>query len=108
MHPNNEFTSEVDGLTEAVSIPAKTSQYKAKQAWQSPEKASAYRVSRESKHYTRYHREERIVSEWLSDLPPQAWVLDVPCGSGRFIPLLTALGFQYVGADFSRAMILEA
>ena len=83
-------------------------QYKAKQTWQSPEKAAAYRVSRDPSRFMRYDREEKIVGGWLADLPAQALVLDAPCGTGRFIPLLTACGFRYVGADFSCAMIHEA
>ena len=83
-------------------------QYKAKQSWQSPEKAAAYRVSRDPSKFTRYDREEKIIKSWLADLPAQALVLDVPCGTGRFIPLLTSKGFRYTGADFSRAMIQEA
>ncbi len=91
-----------------MSTSSPPGQYKAKQSWQSPEKAAAYRISRDPSQFTRYDREERIIKSWLADLPAQALVLDVPCGTGRFIPLLTAKGFRYTGADFSRAMIQEA
>jgi len=80
----------------------------AKQAWQSPGKAAAYRQSRDPMQSTRYNREDKIVSDWLADLPARAVVLDVPCGTGRFISLLGAGEFRYVGADFSLAMIKEA
>jgi ubiquinone/menaquinone biosynthesis C-methylase UbiE len=91
-----------------VSTSTSPGQYKAKQSWQSPEKAAAYRVSRDPSQFTRYDREEKIIKEWLVGLPAQALVLDVPCGTGRFIPLLISKGFRYTGADFSRAMIQEA
>jgi ubiquinone/menaquinone biosynthesis C-methylase UbiE len=91
-----------------VSTSTPPGQYKAKQSWQSPEMAAAYRLSRDPSRFTRYDREEKIIKSWLADLPAQALVLDVPCGTGRFIPLLTSKGFRYTGADFSRAMIQEA
>ena len=91
-----------------MSVSTKSGRDKAKQAWQSPERAAAYRVSREPSQFTRYAREEQFVSDWLDDLPAQSLVLDVPCGTGRFIPLLTDCGLHYVGADFSLAMIHEA
>ena len=90
----------------STSIPP--GQYKAKQSWQSPEMAAAYRLSRDPSRFTRYDLEEKIIKSWLADLPAQALVLDVPCGTGRFIPLLTSKGYRYAGADFSRAMIQEA
>src|ERR1043166_1688865 len=83
-------------------------QYKAKQAWQSAEKAAGYRLSREPSRFKRYEREEKIVTHWLTGLGKGSLVLDVPCGTGRFIPMLTGRGFRYIGADFSGAMIQEA
>ena len=88
------------------SVPS--TQEKAKRTWQSPEKAAAYRVSRDPSKFPRYQRENEIVTDWVADLPAQAVVLDLPCGTGRFIPLLTGKGFRYVGGDFSQAMIQEA
>jgi ubiquinone/menaquinone biosynthesis C-methylase UbiE len=100
------FRSSVSG--EVANPCVLSTREKAKQTWQSPERAAAYRVSRDPSRFTRYEREERIVTQWLADLPARAMVLDLPCGTGRFIPLLTAKGFRYVGGDFSQAMIQEA
>ena len=91
-----------------MSAPPEPRPYKAKEAWQSPEKAAAYRVSREPTRFARYGREDQLMCRWLAGLPTGARVLDVPCGTGRFLPLLSALGFRYVGGDFSLAMIQEA
>ena len=67
---------------------------------------AAYRQSREPSQFTRYDHKETSVSGWLADLPAQ--VLDVPCGTGRFIPLLIGQGFHFAGAEFLLAMIWEA
>jgi SAM-dependent methyltransferase len=91
-----------------VSAPTQPGRYKAKDAWQSPEKAAAYRVSREPSQFARYEREQIFVRDNVADLPANALVVDVPCGTGRFIPFLTGRGFRYIGADFSTAMIKEA
>jgi len=82
--------------------------YPAKQTWQSSERAARYRVSRTPTRYTRYHREDAIITDWLSELPRGAVVLDCPCGTGRLLPVFAQMGLGYVGADFSRAMIAEA
>jgi SAM-dependent methyltransferase len=91
-----------------VRAPTEPRRYKAKDAWQSSEKAAAYRLSREPRRFTRYEREDQVIRGWLADLPRGARVLDMPCGTGRFIPLLCDRGFRYVGADVSLAMIEEA
>ncbi len=95
-------------LPDNVKTPAQSTQAKAKQTWQSPEKAADYRASRDPSRFKRYERENEVVTRWLADLGQGAWVLDLPCGTGRFIPLLDSKGFRYVGGDFSRAMIQEA
>ncbi|GIX49699.1 MAG: hypothetical protein KatS3mg131_3910 [Candidatus Tectimicrobiota bacterium] len=51
-------------------------------------------------------REQRLLAHLLRAwLPPQGPWLDVPCGYGRFAPLLARLGFTAVGADLSLAML---
>ena len=80
----------------------------AKHAWQSAEQASAYRRSRDPARFKRYYIEEKIVGDWLAALPAGALVLDIPCGTGRFVQTVLGRGFRYLGADFSGAMIEEA
>lgn len=82
--------------------------FPAKKTWQSPAKAARYRHSRKPGRYSRYFREEAILRRWLDDVPRMGRVLDVPCGTGRWIPTVAGLGFRYVGADISRAMLHEA
>jgi ubiquinone/menaquinone biosynthesis C-methylase UbiE len=70
--------------------------------------AAAYRRARHPNRYSRYFREEAIVIPWLEDLSKGASVLDVPCGTGRWISTMTGRGFRYTGADVSLPMAREA
>lgn len=83
-------------------------EYRAKSNWQSVAKAAAYKKSRDPSRYKRTSREDLIMGAWLDDLTPGSTVLDCPCGTGRFIPLITGKGFHYTGADISDAMMEEA
>jgi len=82
--------------------------FKARADWQSEGRAAAYRLARHPSQFSRYFREEAVVSPWLDDLDKNSRVLDVPCGTGRWIPTLTGRGFRYTGADVSQAMAREA
>jgi SAM-dependent methyltransferase len=82
--------------------------FPARANWRSPEMAAAYRRARHPDRYSRFYREEAIVSPWLDDLGRGACVLDVPCGTGRWISTLAGRGFRYTGADVSLAMAREA
>lgn len=82
--------------------------YPARSTWRSPEMAAAYRKSRHPSRYSRYFKEEAIVASWLDDLPRGAFVLDVPCGTGRWIATIAGRGYRYVGADVSCSMLREA
>ena len=82
--------------------------YPAKRCWQTQEAAARYRVSRLPANFKRFHLEETILHRWLDGLPSNALILDVPCGTGRFLPTLTSHGYRYLGADISEAMIAEA
>ncbi len=76
--------------------------------WQSPRSAEEYSASREPSHDRRYYHEEAIVNHWLDELPEGALILDVPCGSGRFVKTTINRHFRYVGGDISVAMIDQA
>ena len=82
--------------------------FRARRDWQSPEMAAGYRQARHPSRYARHFREEAIFVPWVADLPRGARVLDIPCGTGRWIPTLTGRGFRYVGADISPHMVREA
>ncbi len=58
---------------------------------------------------TRTHeRESHCVRAGLAGVPKGAHVLDLPCGTGRFEPLLAEMGFRVTGADSSPHMIEQA
>jgi ubiquinone/menaquinone biosynthesis C-methylase UbiE len=53
----------------------------------------------------RHQRIRRVIVEALTDLPEGSRILDLPCGTGRLLPLLLELGYRYVGADSSPHMV---
>jgi len=55
-----------------------------------------------------FNWEREITGELLADLPPGAEVLDVPVGTGRFIPVYRAAGLKVVGLDSSAEMLAQA
>lgn len=56
----------------------------------------------------KWQMEDVIVTSWLNELAPES-VLDVPVGTGRFIPLYEELGIEHViGLDISEDMLRKA
>ena len=49
-----------------------------------------------------------FVSRLVETCPPGGTVLDAPCGTGRYFPLVQAAGRQVVGADQSAGMLAQA
>lgn len=56
----------------------------------------------------RAQRELRCLETCLADIAPGCEVLDLPCGSGRFLPLLLERGYRVTAADCSPHMIDKA
>lgn len=52
--------------------------------------------------------EQAHIEDMLSDLMKGDWVLDIPCGTGRFIPFCQTKGLIYVGMDRSEDMLQQA
>jgi len=50
----------------------------------------------------------RIVAGIVASLPAGAPVLDIPCGTGKYFPMLLAAGMHVTGVDRSRAMLERA
>jgi cyclopropane fatty-acyl-phospholipid synthase-like methyltransferase len=50
--------------------------------------------------------------EWVARvlrlIPPGATVLDAPCGTGKYFPMLAAAGVRVAGADQSAGMLARA
>jgi ubiquinone/menaquinone biosynthesis C-methylase UbiE len=55
-------------------------------------------------------REKRCVTKALAlaKVAAGASVLDLPCGTGRLLPLLKKLGYKVTAADVSAAMVVQA
>lgn len=52
--------------------------------------------------------EQNHIEDMLSDLPTGSWVLDVPCGTGRFFKAYFDRGLLFVGVDRSEDMLQQA
>ena len=63
----------------------------------------AYRAKRESS--AKWKVEQKVIEGMLSDLPFGSWVLDIPCGEGRFFQFYHEKGFIYVGVDAEREQL---
>jgi cyclopropane fatty-acyl-phospholipid synthase-like methyltransferase len=48
------------------------------------------------------------VSRLMARLAPNSLVLDAPCGTGKYFPLVIAAGHRVVGADQSAGMLAQA
>ena len=68
--------------------------------------AAEYDLTRERRGIFRW--EEDVVRRLLEGLEPGARVLDVPVGTGRFLPVYLQLGLEVVGLDASADMLTEA
>lgn len=53
----------------------------------------------------RDRREQRAIARALNHVPAGARVLDLPCGTGRLLRLLTERGYRVTAVDASRAML---
>lgn len=52
--------------------------------------------------------EQRIIEEWLGELPDGATVLDAPMGTGRFMDICARKKFQLFGLDRQGDMLQQA
>jgi SAM-dependent methyltransferase len=53
----------------------------------------------------RWHEELRAVESIAAALPHASTILDIPCGTGRFFPILASHGHKVIGGDVSRDML---
>ena len=68
--------------------------------------ATGYDAKREES--PKWKAEQQIIEGMLSDLPRGAWVLDAPCGTGRFMQACADRDLIYRGLDISEDMIHQA
>jgi SAM-dependent methyltransferase len=52
--------------------------------------------------------QERWVARLLRTVPAGGTVLDAPCGTGRYFPMVAAAGLRVAGVDQSRGMLAQA
>lgn len=83
--------------------------YSARRAYDS-ESADDYEKIRFSGALGRYRwqRERKAVRELLKEIEPQSVLADIPCGIGRWWPLLSTRASGIVGVDISPAMLEKA
>jgi len=55
-----------------------------------------------------WEQEQAFVRDWIARLPAGAVVLDLPVGTGRFLPLFAGRGLEVHGFDISSDMVAEA
>lgn len=70
--------------------------------------AASYVIKKNHLDSSKNRREIRCIERALERLPAGASVLDIPCGSGRLEPMLTAKGFKVIAADYSEPMLEQA
>lgn len=68
--------------------------------------AHGYDAKREQS--PKWFLEQNIIEDMLSDLPKGSWVLDCPCGTGRFFGFYHKKGFIFRGIDRSVDMLRHA
>ena len=52
--------------------------------------------------------QKRILVDYLADLSPSADILEIGCGTGRFVSSLSKRGYRLTGIDVSEGMLREA
>lgn len=56
----------------------------------------------------KWAEEQRIIEDMLSDMNAGDWIVDIPIGTGRFIPFYEEKGFCWRGFDVSVDMLQQA
>ena len=56
----------------------------------------------------KWKNEQRIITGWLDELPEKTALMDIPVGTGRFIPYYEKRGFDWIGMDMSMDMLKES
>ena len=66
---------------------------------------AAEKYSRSLPGTTTHRREARCIRKALGELPRGSKVIDLPCGTGRLLPLLNNMGFHITASDSSKHMV---
>jgi ubiquinone/menaquinone biosynthesis C-methylase UbiE len=68
--------------------------------------ATGYDAKREQS--PKWIAEQKIIEGFLDDMPSGSWVIDAPCGTGRFFDFYDRKGFVVRGVDISADMLALA
>jgi cyclopropane fatty-acyl-phospholipid synthase-like methyltransferase len=84
-----------------------------RQAWLAERQAAVVAVyDAEAPAYDDNDYPSDVQREWVARalglIPPGGIVLDAPCGTGKYFPVVAAAGHQVVGADQSAGMLTQA
>ena len=84
-----------------------------RQAWLAERQAAVVAVyDAEAPAYDDNDYPSDVQREWVARalglIPPGGIVLDAPCGTGKYFPVVAAAGHQVVGADQSAGMLNQA
>lgn len=52
--------------------------------------------------------QRHVLVDYLTDLAPKANILELGCGTGRFLPFMSKCGYRMTGIDISEGMLREA
>ena len=52
--------------------------------------------------------QKQLLANYLKELPENAQLLELGCGTGRFLPYLSQIGYQLTGIDISKGMLKKA
>ena len=69
---------------------------------------AAFRYEKKRRRQEWWHVEQREMQSLLGQLPKGLSVVDIPFGTGRFVPYYLERGFQVSGLDASKDMLLAA
>jgi ubiquinone/menaquinone biosynthesis C-methylase UbiE len=98
------FLHDANVLRARIPMPPQATQLTGAQKYHG-EVAKGYDAKREDT--DKWRNEQAIVERWIRELAPKS-VLDIPVGTGRFLPLYAELGCHVIGRDLSSDMLQEA
>jgi SAM-dependent methyltransferase len=84
-----------------------------RQAWLAERRSAVVTIyDAEAPAYDDHEYPSDLQREWVARalrlIPPGGFVLDAPCGTGRYFPLVAAAGHQVAGVDQSAGMLAQA
>jgi len=84
-----------------------------RQAWLAERRSAVVTTcDAEAPAYDEHEYPSDLQREWVARalrlIPPGGVVLDAPCGTGKYFPLVAAAGHQVAGADQSAGMLAQA